>query len=498
MSIKKIRSRLYVGQRNYDFETNQEQGKYKDLNLSEEQWRQVASEELEAVGANELTYVFHDNDFDGEGNKRTLHLHFVARFQHVRDYATTRKAFGCESRNFSKGKSESGALLYLTHTTPESIREKKTRYEVQKLNTILKETIEDEDTGEVKSTFIKLTGEDLESWYRDKIAGKGGEVVSTREDVARLCDELREGLITIDDVLPELQELFDPTTATHTWLNNQGKFERSVDEYYRNKYKEQLRNGREKNLIYIHGLSEVGKTVFARKLGEYYNNLKGQEPSAVHYAPNTSGGSRYDFLGNYENQLVTIFDDIPHNAFSYTDFLSIFEKERVSQIYSRFKDRYWFAELVLITKSTHIDDWTRSLSYSELAREGLLNSNNVLYQPRRRFSYIINLEMDKVTISTYQVLNKRTNEHKLVDIMTLTPKAGENLHSDDFQALVFNEIGKLLGLVEVEAEESKKIVLDLNKQKDKLAEIKAKQTKKAKRMLEVEEERERRKKVKEV
>ena len=71
--------------------------------------------------------------------------------------------------------------LYLTHTTPEAIKAKKTRYNVQELHCFVKE----------ENEHRELTGDELEKFYRIKISGKTGKTgVKVDDDVARIIDEL--------------------------------------------------------------------------------------------------------------------------------------------------------------------------------------------------------------------------------------------------------------------------------------------------------------------
>ncbi len=52
------------------------------------------------------------------------------------------------------------------------------------------------------------------------------------------------------------------------------------------------------------------------------NERKGLR-SLVHTHLNDTKGARYDFLGSYENEAVTVFDDLKPNTFSYTEFLNL-------------------------------------------------------------------------------------------------------------------------------------------------------------------------------
>lgn len=458
MSGKRKRGRVYFGMRNFKFETHDENGN-KVSEITENEWKELIIKDWESIENPtpiELSYIFHNRDKDSEGEKKTLHAHFVARFENPVEYDSTREKFKCESRNFEKCRSETSALLYLTHTTTDAIKAKKVRYNVAELNVLT-------STDEVVK---RLEGEELEDWYRLKISGReGSNKVSTDDEVARIIDELSEGLLLLEDVKQELKSLYDSTTATMTWMKNKRYFKEAISEYYQNKYYDWLDNGRSFKLIYIEGASSIGKTSFARELGKEFNTIKGLRPTAIHNAPNDTKGARYDFLSSYDNEAVTVFDDLNPNTFGYTEFLNLFEKERVSKYSSRFNDKPWFAEIGIITKSTPIKDWTTKLSYSELKDVSSSEKYNVLYQPRRRFSLVVSINHDKVTISNYVLDDKKTMKHHLETLKEFqVPDKTEDYNSgfwdEKFQRKIIKAVMVALGLKEPTKAEIKKVGVD--------------------------------------
>lgn len=437
---KRKRSRLFFGMRNFKFETHDIDGNKID-NISEADWKQKIEDEFKQIDTAELAFIFHDRDIEDEGQKKALHVHFVARFANAVDYEPTRHKFGCEKRNFEKARSESSALLYLTHTTSEAIKAKKTRYNVSELKVFVTD-----DTSK-----IELNKQEIEDWYRIKIAGKvGNNKTNTDDEVARIIDELAEGTMSLDEVKPELKEIYDSTTATMTWMKQKRYFKEAVAEYYQNKYLEWLEKGRSFKLVYIEGKSGIGKTTFARELAKKINKEKGLKESSIHNAPNDSKGARYDFLNGYDQEAITVFDDLNATTFGYTEFLNLFEKERVAKYSSRFNDKAWFAEVAIITKSSSIDEWTKKLSYSELIEaKSQSDKFNVLYQPRRRFSLIVKLDDEKVTISNYEITDKKTNKHE-IKILEELDCSKNGFHDKKFQKMAIEKIAKYLGVIEAE------------------------------------------------
>lgn len=456
---KAKRSRLFFGMRNMHFETHDKDGKLIDK-VSEENWKKRVIEEITAVcdpAPEELTFIFHDRDVDTDGTKKTLHLHFVVRFENPLYYDPTMVKFKCESRNFEKARSETSALLYLTHTTSEAIKMKKVRYNVSELNVFVFDK---------NGHRQQLKDDELEEWYRYKIAGReGSNKVSTDDDVARIIDELSEGLMTIDDVKDELKQLFDPTTATMAWMKNKRYFKEAVTEYYQQKYYDWLEHGRSFKLVYIQGTSGIGKTSFAREIGMEFNRLKGIRATAIHNAPNDTKGARYDFLSGYENEAVTVFDDLRANTFGYTEFLNLFEKERVSKYSSRFNDKAWFAELALITKSTSISKWTSQLSYSELKDANAGEKPNVLYQPRRRFSLVLDVSDKEVILGNYVLTDRKTMTHEFKEIKRFecpdkTEEKNTGFWEPKFQKKVIKAVMVALGFVKPTEADLKAVSVD--------------------------------------
>lgn len=448
MEKKDKKYRLFFGMRNYKFETHDENGVQREDAPTEEEWRKQIKEEFEAVNFSELTYVFHDKDVDDEDEtvKKALHVHFVARFENPRHYNSVLDAFGCEPRNFQNARSESSALLYLTHTTPEAIKAKKTRYNVQELHCFVKE----------ENEHRELTGDELEKFYRIKISGKTGKTgVKVDDDVARIIDELTEGTLKLDDVKSQLKEIFDPTTATMIWVKNKRYFKEAVIEHYENKYRAWLEGGRNFKLIYINGPSGIGKTYFANKVARAINKARGVYEPLIHNAPNHTRNTRYDFLSGYENEIVTVFDDLDAKTFDYAEFLNLFERDRVAKYSSRFRDKAWFAEVAIITKSEPIEKWTKKLCYSDLAAASSAEKDNVLYQPRRRFSLIVDLNTTSVKFQVYKVTDKKTNKHELHTI--IDDIKFKDFHDEKTQSKIIKQILKLLNLEEVKDEDIEEV-----------------------------------------
>jgi RNA helicase len=208
-------------------------------------------------------------------------------------------------------------------------------------------------------------------------------------------------------------------------------------------------------LIYINGPSGIGKTYFANKVARAINKARGVYEPLIHNAPNHTRNTRYDFLSGYENEIVTVFDDLDAKTFDYAEFLNLFERDRVAKYSSRFRDKAWFAEVAIITKSEPIEKWTKKLCYSDLAAASSAEKDNVLYQPRRRFSLIVDLNTTSVKFQVYKVTDKKTNKHELHTI--IDDIEFKDFHDEKTQSKIIKQILKLLNLEEVKDEDIEEV-----------------------------------------
>lgn len=423
------RARNYFFQRNYEFETH-DKDKKKISDETVEEWKERIERELRSVQAKELAFIFHDKDVDSEGHLKGIHCHAYLKYTHPQNVSRIMKEVKAESRNFDVAKNTANVLLYLTHTSVEAIKAKKVRYEVSEIKLFIDD--------------VEVTGEEKEIWYRNNISKVGAKTKAKYqlEDVtAEALINLKNGELALHMVNEFLEQRLDLTAATLLWAKSKRLFEQAQDEYFQSLYDEWRENGRHFNLIYINGKSSIGKTYFAKKLAQELNVLRGRKKGAVHFAPSASPSGNLDFVDGYELELSTIFDDLSSVTFSFEQFLSIFEKDRVAKVSSRFKNKIWLSELVVISKSQNIDDWTKSLCSKELKNYSKeVDKNNVLYQVRRRFELIIDITDKDVVLSKYVKLDNK-NKHTLKVIDTLSfAKFKDKFQSEGFQERLIERI----------------------------------------------------------
>ena len=238
------RSRLFFGQRNYEYEThtfNEETNeKIKISDETEEQWKQRILEELFSMSEtyNYLALIFHDRDIINleTNEKKVLHCHFVLRFDNPRSYENILEITKCQKRNLERSTNQGSILRYLTHTTPEAMREQKTRYNVSE---IYLKTNPSED-------FV--TGEDLERWYRSKIKshlGRKEADTTVITSVANLAYQLSIGKIKPYQAREELMNEFGNEFGQSIYRKEKKRFQADYEDFLENKKRSILLNGKE-------------------------------------------------------------------------------------------------------------------------------------------------------------------------------------------------------------------------------------------------------------
>lgn len=413
--MSKIRSRQFFCQRNYEFEThtfNEETNeKIKISNETEEEWRKrIVSEIFSIEGYNYIALIFHDRDIkDIEHNElKGLHCHFVIRFDNPRSYDNILELTKCHERNFQRSTNQGATLRYLTHTTPEAMRDEKTRYNVSELY--------------VKTDPAKdfLKGEELEIWYRSKIKTNLGRKESDTkviDFVADLAYRLSTGEFKPHTAREKLIEEFGNEFGQSIFRKEKKKFQEDYNDFLDSKKRDMLLNGKELSTIYIEGPSEVGKSVFAQDLANAINHAFNRDVLDTYFAPKSNKtSSTWDWISKYKDEFVTIFNDLDANLFSFTDFLGTFETKILVDVSSRYKDKTWFSEYAIITKSSDIHEFVDKLCYSELRQDNKSEHQNIRYQVQRRINLVIKIEKTKLTLSQFNkhgiLKTKRVFEYK--------------------------------------------------------------------------------------
>lgn len=99
------------------------------------------------------------------------------------------------------------------------------------------------------------------------------------------------------------------------------------------------------NVIFMSGPTGVGKTTFAKQYCE-----------TIHKHPCVSSSSN-DPLQDYRGEEVLILDDLRDNAFKFSDLLKLLDNHTKSTGRSRYHNKAFIGDTIIITSSKPITDW---------------------------------------------------------------------------------------------------------------------------------------------
>lgn len=139
-----------------------------------------------------------------------------------------------------------------------------------------------------------------------------------------------------------------------------------------------LTTDRNIQVIFITGKGGTGKTFYAKKLCEL---LKFD-----YYVSSSSNDPAQDYMG----QKAFIFDDLRDKTFDFEDLLKILDNHTSSSFKSRFNNKVFCGELIIITSSVPINFW-----YMKLKSQ---NSVDSLVQLYRRINTYIEITHEVIKI----------------------------------------------------------------------------------------------------
>jgi hypothetical protein len=104
---------------------------------------------------------------------------------------------------------------------------------------------------------------------------------------------------------------------------------------------------KERNIevIFMSGPTGIGKTSFAKRYCE-----------TRHLQPCVSSSSN-DPLQDYKGEPVLILDDLRDDSFKYHDFLKLLDNHTKSSSRSRFHNKAFIGDIIIITSTRPINDW---------------------------------------------------------------------------------------------------------------------------------------------
>lgn len=131
------------------------------------------------------------------------------------------------------------------------------------------------------------------------------------------------------------------------------------------------------HVIFICGKTGSGKSTLAKMIAE----KKGDGSSF-------DAGSSNDPLNKYRGENTLIFNDLRDTSFLYQDFLKIIDPYNRSAIKSRYQNKLFLGECIIITSSVDIEEW-----YPDIEED--------FSQCRRRIAEHIELTSKEMLVSEY-------------------------------------------------------------------------------------------------
>lgn len=145
-----------------------------------------------------------------------------------------------------------------------------------------------------------------------------------------------------------------------------------------------LHADRKIEVMFITGKGGTGKTYYAKKFCCARN---------LDFCISSSSN---DPLQDYMGQKAVILDDLRDTAFSFEDLLKLLDNDTASSVKSRFANKVFNGELIIITSSVPLSFWYREYQYSK---------NDTLSQLYRRITCYVTVDANYVQV--YEELDER-------------------------------------------------------------------------------------------
>ena len=145
-----------------------------------------------------------------------------------------------------------------------------------------------------------------------------------------------------------------------------------------------LKPERNIEVVFVQGKGGTGKTYYAKK---FLRSL------GLDFCVSSSSNDPFqDYLG----QKAMILDDLRDSAFEFADLLKILDNNTASSMKSRFANKVFNGEMIVITSTVPLAYWYREYQYSGF---------DTLEQLYRRISYYVVVESDLIKV--YEKIDNR-------------------------------------------------------------------------------------------
>lgn len=429
----------YTFTKNYYFETHTADGHKRENAPTEEEWKQQVINLIKYYDNAEIKeawFIFHDKCHKPTGERKELHVHGYIDFKNKVFRNSVIKqldmlAYGVDkvgkmSLNIKyyigRAKYLDRWMRYLTHISETAISEYKRIYPVEELHYYKQVETEDKD-GKKISKLVEVTDyeEKLTAYQRLIAKKKHSKKKETQEKYEELFDDalleiVRFKLMNLADVVKYMRE-HKPSEFTNDDITVYvSKKRRDIDNALLTAAEDRTRtveeSGRGSQNVFISGLANAGKSRLMKELTREILRQKNISQSSVHkISVKRKGSLGHDMGDGYTGQHIIQADELEASSVGFTEFNSIFDEHATPKVSSRFRDKIFINDFAFITKADTFNQWTTTVATDsdrweniydndtemEVVRKKAVNANQ-LRQVRRRFSYYIQAEEDKITL----------------------------------------------------------------------------------------------------
>ena len=342
MKKSEKRYRKFDVQRNYQFETHDENGN-KISDITESEWLEKVTAEIRELlnsGVTEVFYVFHDKDNNDDGTSKGLHVHEVVTFKDPKTQTSVVKLLLASSvHNCSPCDSYVDSMRYLIHVSENALNEMKYIYSV---NDVHGWKIDDD------SSVTATTVQDFKEAMSRKTTKKA------RKEQKKIKDSCAVAIMNGDSIVSDVRDVYledtqnvglspvDYLTDKHIYKEASTEWLERVTEFYQN-------HVCPLTSIYISGGGGTGKTSLANAIARNFADSHG-----IHQVASPGRNTTFDFAGNYKGERVSIFNEFS-SAFPVEQFLSIFDPLNAMPVNSRNSDKLYFANYSIFTTSVPLE-----------------------------------------------------------------------------------------------------------------------------------------------
>lgn len=371
--------------------------------ISKEEWKSKILQEYKDFKTDYSAVIFHDKDKLEDGTDKSLHCHIVFRAKNLLSFKSAKEKImphNDRKDNFNFVHSEGGSLRYLLHLSEEAIKDKKHRYDIDELYLFL-DNKEITDKKEKNEWYSEMISQDFTS----DLTQRQRESLKEQEYLNTIKQEISNGFVYPDDVLDILTEQFDLERAVELYTPRLKQQLKLLRETYLNRKQLEAKQGKHNTRlsnIFISAKGGWGKSKFAEEFSKFILDKEGKDHREI-FGADSATAQVNTLFSNYENQYISIFNEIEYTM-SQAQFCGGFETYSATRNFTnRNKNIYNTSRYCIFTKSDKFDYFSEKIGLNKVKNQ----FEDKIWQIRRRFDVIIEVEGNYLTISKYKSENEK-------------------------------------------------------------------------------------------